>query len=100
MEYTIEGSGDSRTIRAKGTLKYGDHPITQSISELLDLKAVNEITLDVSELQGIDSFGLGVLIKINKHAIENGKSFIISGAQGRVKETFDLFKLDRELTFA
>jgi len=55
VEYTIEGDGESRTIQAKGALKFGDHPIVPSISELIQLKAVNEIVLDLTDLEGIDS---------------------------------------------
>jgi len=98
VEYTIEGDGESRTIQAKGALKFGDHPIVPSISELIQLKAVNEIVLDLTDLEGIDSFGLGVLIKINQAAGTDGKSFKISGVRGRIRETFDIFKLDRQLT--
>jgi len=98
VEYTIEGEGNSRTIRATGPLKFGDHPIAPAISELFQLKAVNEIVLDLTDLEAIDSYGLGVLIKINQAADEAGKSFKVSGVRGRIRETFDIFKLDRQLT--
>lgn len=51
--------------------------------------------LDLSEVDYIDSSGLGVFISINKQALKRGGGLEISGIKGIVKELFELTRLTK-----
>jgi HptB-dependent secretion and biofilm anti anti-sigma factor len=97
MEYKIEGTGRRRKIVAAGQFKFGDHGIFGSISEILGLKGIDEVVFDITQLQTIDSVGMGVLIKLNAFAKENGKSFKVTGVTGDIKHLFEIFKMEQTL---
>ncbi len=49
--------------------------------------------IDVSEVDYIDSSGLGTLVAIHKRALQSGGNVIIKGLQGLVKDVFELTRL-------
>ncbi|MDZ5474090.1 STAS domain-containing protein [Bacillus sp. 31A1R] len=58
-------------------------------------QGVQSMTVDVSELNYIDSSGLGVLIAIHKRCTSKGGFVKIKGIKGNIKELFELTRLDR-----
>lgn len=54
-------------------------------------------SFDLSEVDYIDSTGLGVFVSINKQALKKGGSMKISGTQGMVKEIFEMTRLSKVL---
>ena len=54
-------------------------------------------TFDLSEVDYIDSSGLGAFVSINKQALKKGGSMKISGTQGMVKEIFEMTQLTKVL---
>jgi len=58
-------------------------------------KGYNTFVLDMSALDYIDSSGLGVLVAINKRALQAGGSVILVGLKGVVKELFELTRLHK-----
>lgn len=51
--------------------------------------------IDLSDVDYIDSSGLGVLVAIQKRALQNGGSVIIRGLKGLVKDLFELTRLTK-----
>ncbi|HJV46047.1 MAG TPA: STAS domain-containing protein [Bacillota bacterium] len=51
--------------------------------------------LDLTSVSYIDSSGLGVLVAIQKRALQNGGGVQIKGLQGHVKELFELTRLTK-----
>jgi len=51
--------------------------------------------IDLSEVDYIDSSGLGTLVAIQKRALQNGGSVIIKGLKGLVKDLFELTRLTK-----
>lgn len=56
-------------------------------------KGYKTFIIDVSEVDYIDSSGLGTLVAIHKRALQNGGNVIIKGLQGLVKDVFELTRL-------
>lgn len=54
-----------------------------------------EFVIKLSHVDYIDSSGLGVLVAIQKRALQLKGSVIISGATGIVKELFELTRLNK-----
>ncbi|MGE5704213.1 MAG: STAS domain-containing protein [Clostridia bacterium] len=53
------------------------------------------LRIDMSRVTFIDSSGLGVLVAIQKRAIQNGGAVTIVGLKGSVLELFELTRLNR-----
>ena len=49
-------------------------------------------------MSGINSTGLGMLVNIQKRALQNGGSITIAGLDGSVKAAFDRTRLTRAFT--
>lgn len=65
--------------------------------ELLKLISASKIyyVFDMSELQYIDSAGLGLLVTIQKRVIPQGGEVRIHGLHGTIKELFEQTRLDK-----
>lgn len=50
---------------------------------------------DLTEVDYIDSSGLGVFVAINKQALRKGGQMKISGLRGMVREVFELTRLTK-----
>lgn len=51
--------------------------------------------IDMSKVTFIDSSGLGVLVAIQKRAVQNNGGVTIKGLNGDVKELFELTRLNK-----
>ena len=58
-------------------------------------KGHNRFVVNLSNVDYIDSSGLGVLVAIHKRSLQHGGSVAISGLKGTVKELFELTRLNK-----
>ncbi|BBB91184.1 MAG TPA: STAS domain-containing protein [Methylomusa anaerophila] len=58
-------------------------------------KGHNQFVIRVDQVDYIDSSGLGMLVAIQKRAVQNGGGVIIKGLRGIVKELFELTRLTK-----
>ncbi|MDU4962278.1 MAG: STAS domain-containing protein [Sporomusaceae bacterium] len=56
--------------------------------------------VDLSRVDYIDSSGLGVLVAIQKRALQKGGGITIKGLQGVVREVFELTRLTKVFEIA
>lgn len=54
-----------------------------------------DFIVNLNNVDYIDSSGLGVLVAIQKRALQNGGKVIIKGLQGTVKELFEMTRLTK-----
>ncbi len=94
MNFFSHDEGRARVFSLKGRLELGVYPDSRLILEALASKNVDEVVIDLSDLEFIDSAGVGLLIGLNKTASETGKPMVLRGASGTVKELIDLFQLN------
>jgi len=98
MNHSITVSGNHVQAFLTGKIYSQDASIFRDeILEHID-RGATEIKINLSNLNYIDSTGLGVLITIHKRTKEKNGNVIISGAQGMVEELFKRTRLDRVLT--
>jgi anti-sigma B factor antagonist len=60
----------------------------------------NSFTMDFSHVTNIDSTGLGILVTIQKRALQSGGNLAIQGLHGTVKTAFDRTRLSKAFTIA
>ncbi len=58
------------------------------------LEGHSTIVINFSDVDYIDSSGLGAIVAIHKRAMQGGGSVIVKGLQGLVKELFELTRLN------
>lgn len=98
MNHSIKVSGNHVTAFLTGKVYSQDaSAFRDEILEQID-RGATEISIDLSELNYIDSTGLGVLITIHKRTKEKNGKIVIRGAQGMVEQLFKRTRLDRVLT--
>lgn len=94
MNYTLRTVGKEIHVDLKGRLTFADYSNFRELTELFGEHDTKECFMDLSELEFIDSAGLGMLlIARDKLRLQEG-SVILSGAQGQVKKMLDLGHFD------
>ena len=97
MEYDINISGNSGTVALKGRFTFAENKLLREILEKFDETVLN-CTMDIKNLEFIDSAGLGMIILANDTITENGGKFILKHAQGQVKKMLDLTRFGDIIT--
>lgn len=58
-------------------------------------KGQTKLTIDFTDVEYIDSSTLGVLVAVQKKALQNGGGVVITGLHGLVKELFEMTRLTK-----
>ncbi len=97
-EFPTEITGDKGTITVKGDLdsETSGEALRKAFNQLFD-QGKRTVVLDLSEVQIINSYGIGkVLMCYKRLKAENGV-LMVKPLDGFVKETFELLMLDKLL---
>jgi len=94
MEFKAIEQGENVVFTLSGQLTYRDvNEFTQK-AKYLDGKSPKVVELDFSELDHIDSMGMGLLIKLHDAGEKEGYSTVIRNAKGRVLELLKAAQFD------
>lgn len=63
-------------------------------------RGYKQYTIDLSRVDYIDSSGLGVLVAIQKRALQKGGGVTVKGLRGVVREVFELTRLTKVFEIA
>lgn len=68
----------------------------QMVEHMTELDSVNleELVLDLSNCENIDSVGVTFVVSLYKNVIREGKNFRVSGSNSDIRQLFKLMKLD------
>ena len=95
LQISVEESGSTRRIRLRGSCDLATAPsLRQTLFELTPPE-VSEVVLDVTDLDFIDSTGLGVVLGAMRRLREGGGNLAIAGAQGVVRRVLEITDLDK-----
>lgn len=69
---------------------------SQMVDHMTELESVNleELVLDLSNCENIDSVGVTFVVSLYKNVIREGKNFRVSGSNSDIRQLFKLMKLD------
>jgi anti-sigma B factor antagonist len=94
----LERPGNGVVVKAAGELDLSTAPELEAV--LTDAHATRaDLTLDLTELEFIDSTGVHVVVNAYHAAKEAGTGFAITGASGEVLRAFELVGLVDRLPF-
>ena len=80
-------------IILQGTIYVEDaKEMTEKLVALIE-SGQTRLLIDLSQVEYIDSSGLGMLIRIQKIAVRNGGNVVLKGVQGIVRELFEMTRL-------
>lgn len=92
----IEQGPEGILVTSEGDLDINSSPeLRDSVMEVLK-KAPQEVIFDFTNLNYLDSTGLGALMAIYKVAQANGSSIHIRKAKKNVRKLFTITELDKE----
>lgn len=94
MELASYKDQGTQVFALKGRLEFGDFPDSRDITGAIESGEETKIILDLTELDFIDSAGIGMLLGMNETAAEKGVTMAIRGAHGYVEELFNVFQLN------
>jgi anti-anti-sigma factor len=93
MNHVIRTMADKIEIELKGKLTFLDHTRFQHITEVLD-DEVRLCVMNLTDLDFIDSAGLGMLLLMRDKAFEKNANVALKGACGQVKKMIELGQFD------
>ena len=80
-------------IILQGTIYVEDaKEMTEKLVALIE-SGQTRLLIDLSQVEYIDSSGMGMLIRIQKIAVRNDGNVVLKGVQGLVRELFEMTRL-------
>jgi stage II sporulation protein AA (anti-sigma F factor antagonist) len=88
VEYEVRETGGGVEVRLQGRLTFDSNGNIRKIVDSIGRWPNRKITVDVGELDFIDSAGLGMLMILREEAVAKNASLSLRGAQGQVLRLF------------
>lgn len=93
--FTRTDSGDATLVALSGTLDAATAPDLRSLTERLVADGRHDITLDMAELNLIDSSGVGAIVALFKAIRAQGGAARLVNVQDQPRMIFHILRLDR-----
>lgn len=91
MQITSAIEGGRSSLSLSGRFDFHSHrEFRVAYEKALEEAAVNEIEIDFSAVDYLDSSALGMLLLLREKAEAIGKSVVLSGLKGTVKQVLDI----------
>jgi anti-sigma B factor antagonist len=97
LQITIDSEGGQRTVRLEGECDLASAPVLREALRPMVPPEVSEVVIDASQLEFIDSTGLGVILGAHRRLTESGGVLKIAGAKGGVQRVLRVTGLDRAI---
>lgn len=90
MIYTLKSAGPKIEVDMKGRLTFADYSSFRDITQIVTDQKSKSCLFDLTELEFIDSAGLGMLLIARDKVQSMDGNIILKGAHGQVKKMLDL----------
>lgn len=98
-EIIVDKNKDLITVKTKGELDiYSTPEVLEDMTQVIEDHDM-DLLLDMSELEYLDSSGLGALISVLKELKEKNKVFYIKGINPRIRNLFKITKIEDMFEF-
>lgn len=98
MKISTQITNQAQVSKLSGNMTFADNLDVKAFLDSLREARPKSCTLDMSELQHMDSAGLGLLILLKETSDSIGCSFEIVHPQGQVKNILELADFASEMT--
>lgn len=98
MEYKLNKTSKGGEINISGQITYRDHDDLFEATSFINDKNTQECVINLSQVDFIDSAGLGMLLILNDLARKNSATLIIKGIKDKVKAIIEATKLNEVIT--
>ncbi len=92
MKFQLDKDGEAVNISMKGKCTFSDYDYFQEILAIVDEGGVNQMDIDISGLEFIDSSGLGMLLMIKD---KTKLDIVLVSPQGQVQKMIGVASLDK-----
>jgi anti-sigma B factor antagonist len=96
FQVEVTSEGPNAVLRLKGELDVASSATLED--ELQRVSGSSAVVLDLTDLEFIDSTGLGVLVKAHQRMRDEGDQLAVIEGTGQVKRLLELTGLDQQLT--
>jgi anti-anti-sigma factor len=96
MRYEFKGT--DAVVKFSGDLTFNDHIAFREIADRLAAASDTTLVIELSELDFIDSAGLGMLLIAREESRKANRALVLRGAKGQVKRMFGLTKFETLFT--
>lgn len=90
MKYTCKSTGDSVQVDLSGRLTFSDYTQFRELTDSFAEQNLKMCKLNLSDLEFIDSAGLGMLLIARDRLRMRDGDVVLKGAQGQVRKMLDL----------
>ncbi len=94
MDYRSTDNGDVKEFFLTGRFVFSDNESFRQIIKDMDNSSFKQWVLNLSELDFIDSAGLGMLLIAREAAEKNSIGLKLRSAQGQVREMLEISQFD------
>lgn len=98
MEYHSHITDRTMTISMQGQFTFSDNGTFRTILDELKDRALQNVSVDFSHVDFIDSAGLGMLLLLRDECEQHGISITLASASGQVEKIFMVSKFDQLFT--
>ncbi|MBR9970720.1 STAS domain-containing protein [Magnetospirillum sulfuroxidans] len=98
MDIFTDSHSDGTRFTLKGVMSFRDRDAFSVILDAVNQRAGAKVTVDLTALEHVDSFGIGLFLLANEQAVGVGSSLHLLNPQGDVSRIFDLANLDAILS--
>ncbi|NBO17628.1 MAG: anti-sigma factor antagonist [Proteobacteria bacterium] len=95
MEYVINQQDSTRRIVMSGQFTFSDNQKFKQVLALLDDSQMKALVVDFTEVDFIDSAGLGMLLLLRDECQARNIAISIAAAKGQVEKIFLISKFDQ-----
>lgn len=99
MDFQTRNSPEAVEVHMTGRLEFTDHDRLSDIVALIEQSRARRFVIDVSQLEFIDSAGLGMLLILQDEAETRNVKLIVRGPRGAVRQSIDLARIGEIVTF-
>lgn len=100
MEYTYNKSGDGLEVDLVGRLTFDEHATCRKLIGELTADEANNKVINLSNLEFIDSAGLGLLLRIQDACSKSGQTLSLKvPADGQVQKMLQVARFDQLVPF-
>ncbi|MGB1540067.1 MAG: STAS domain-containing protein [Rickettsiales bacterium] len=98
MDYSFNKQADHFQLSLTGSFTFNDNNKFREIVGLMQDGTPQSLTLDLSQLEFIDSAALGMLLLLNDEAQKLGTNLCLTSAEGQIKKMLQLSNFDQIFT--